>query len=90
MAFLIQMAISRSREYQADASAARLLGSGENLAKALKKLEAGVCDHPMQKESTAGASLFIVSPFSWKGFMTMLSTHPATEERIKRLQNLEL
>jgi len=90
MAFLIQMAISRSREYQADESAARLLGSSKGLAQALKKLESGVRDHPLQSNSTAGASLFIVNPFNWKGFMTMLSTHPATEDRIKRLNGLAL
>lgn len=86
MAFLIQMAISRSREYQADASGAELLHDGTALAKALKKLESGVRHHPMTKESSAGASLFIVNPFSWKGFMTMLSTHPSTDDRIKRLE----
>lgn len=90
MAFLIQMAISRSREYQADESAARLLGSGEGLVKALKKLEEGVKEHPMRGGGEAGASLFIVNPFSWKGFMTILSTHPATEDRVKRLQSLKL
>lgn len=90
MAFLIQMAISRAREYQADESAARLLGSGEGLVKALRKLEDGVKEHPMQGASEAGASLFIVNPFSWKGFMTMLSTHPATDDRVKRLQALQL
>ena len=88
MAFLIQMAISRSREYQADESAARLLGSGEGLVKALKKLEDGVKEHPMKAGGEAGASLFIVNPFSWKGFMKILSTHPATEDRVKRLQSL--
>ncbi len=90
MAFLIQMAISRSREYQADESAARLLGTGDGLVKALRKLEEGVKEHPMRQESTAGASLFIVNPFSWKGFMKILSTHPATDDRVKRLQSLKL
>lgn len=90
MAFLIQMAISRAREYQADESAARLLGTGEGLVKALRKLEEGVKEHPMRQESTAGASLFIVNPFSWKGFMTMLSTHPATDDRVKRLHGMKL
>ncbi|MBI5798214.1 zinc metalloprotease HtpX [Candidatus Woesearchaeota archaeon] len=89
MAFLIQMAISRSREYQADLSGAHLLKNGEHLAKALEKLEHGVHAHPMHNESTAGASLFIVNPFSWKGFMTMLSTHPSTEDRVKRLRAMK-
>lgn len=90
MAFLIQMAISRSREYQADESGARLLGNANGLASALQKLEHGVKNHPLQFGSEAGASLFIVNPFTWKGFMTMLSTHPHTEERIKRLKGLSL
>ena len=90
MAFLIQMAISRSREYQADESAARLLGSGDGLVRALHKLENGVKRHPLGFGSEAGASLFIVNPFTWKGFMTILSTHPATEERVARLKLLSL
>ena len=89
MAFLIQMAISRSREYQADESAARLLGNGEGLVKALRKLEHGVRDHPLEHGSKAGASLFIVNPFTWKGMMTLLSTHPHTDDRVKRLQGLK-
>ena len=89
MALLIQMAISRSREYEADASGARLLGDGTALAKALKKLETGVHHHPLKEGSPAGASLFIVNPFSWKGIMTLLSTHPPTEERVKRLEGMK-
>jgi heat shock protein HtpX len=86
MAFLIQMAISRSREYQADKSAAKILGSPHGLIKALQKLEDGVRKHPL-KASNAGASLFIVNPFSGKGITQMLSTHPTTENRIKKLKS---
>ncbi len=87
MAFLIQMAISRTREYQADKSAAKLVGSPDGLINALHKLETGVRKHPLKASSKAGASLFIVNPFSAKGFMTLLSTHPATEDRIERLKS---
>jgi len=90
MAALIQLAISRSREYQADESAARLLGTGKGLVNALRKLERGVSAAPLDVGTTAGASLFIVNPFSMKGFTTLLSTHPLTEDRIKRLESLSL
>jgi len=89
MAFFIQMAISRSREYQADKSAAQLLKDSQGLVRALKKLETGVREHPMRQESVAGASLFIVNPFSWKGITSLLSTHPPMDERIQRLQKME-
>jgi len=88
MAFLIQMAISRSREFEADKSAAKILHNPHGLIKALDKLENGVKTHPLKFGSKAGASLFIVNPFSAKGFTNMLSTHPPMEERIKRLKNL--
>ena len=89
MAFLIQMAISRSREYLADESAAKILKDSKGLSSALKKLESGVKEHPFTNESSAGASLFIVNPFSWKGFMSMLSTHPSTDDRITRLNSMK-
>ena len=56
----------------------------------MRKLESGVRDHPLEHGSEAGASLFIVNPFTWKGIMTLLSTHPQTEDRVKRLQGLKL
>jgi len=89
MAFLIQMAISRSREYMADASAAKLLKNSKGLSSALKRLESGVKENPFTNESTAGASLFIVNPFTWKGFMSIMSTHPATDDRIKKLDAIK-
>ncbi len=88
MAMLIQLAISRSREYLADASAAKILHNPHGLIGALKKLDEGVKKHPLKFGSEAGASLFIVNPFSMKGMLSMLSTHPATEDRIKKLKNL--
>ena len=69
MAFLIQMAISRSREYQADASAAKLLHNPHGLIRALEKLDHGVKRHPMRNGSKAGASLFIMNPFKSNGFV---------------------
>tara|TARA_Y100000310_G_scaffold340932_1_gene438399 strand:+ start:237 stop:1079 length:843 start_codon:yes stop_codon:yes gene_type:complete len=88
MAMLIQLAISRSREYLADASAAKILHNPHGLIGALKKLDHGVKRNPLKRASTAGASLFIVNPFSMKGVMAMLSTHPPIEDRIKKLKDL--
>ncbi|MBL7051756.1 MAG: zinc metalloprotease HtpX [Nanoarchaeota archaeon] len=90
MAFLIQMAISRSREYLADESAARILHSPHGLIKALEKLENGVKRHPLKFGSKAGASLFIVNPFSMRGLTKFLSTHPPMEDRIKKLKALNV
>ncbi len=90
MAFLIQMAISRSREYLADESAAKILHSPHGLIKALEKLENGVKKHPLKFGSKAGASLFIVNPFSMKGFTKFLSTHPPMKDRIKKLKSLHV
>ncbi len=88
MAFLIQMAISRSREYEADKSAAKILHTPDGLIKALQKLETGVSRNPLRFGSQAGASLFILNPFSGKAFMKILSTHPSTEDRVARLKKL--
>ena len=90
-ATLLQLAVSRSREFEADASAARLLGEGEPLARALEKLEAGVQAIPMDA-NPATAHLFIVSPLAGgRGAAGLLAklmrTHPLTEERIERLRN---
>jgi heat shock protein HtpX len=89
-ATMLQLAISRSREFEADAEAARLLGDGEPLAQALQKLEMGARAIPMHA-SPATAHLFIVSPLSGgRGtagiFAKMLRTHPLTEERVARLR----
>jgi heat shock protein HtpX len=84
-AAVIQMAISRSREYQADASGAKFCGHPLWLANALKKLEMGAQQVPMQAEK-ATAHMFIVHPFSAGGISKLFSTHPPTEERIARLE----
>ena len=84
-ALLIQMAISRSREYQADASGARLSGNPHGLARALATLHQASARVPLAA-SPATAHMFIVNPFSRRGLTSMFSTHPPIEERIARLE----
>lgn len=84
VAVILQMAISRSREYGADATGARFAGSPHGLARALEKLGAYNKRIPL-KTSTATSSLFIVAPLSGGGMMRLFSTHPPIEERVKRL-----
>lgn len=86
-AMLIQLAISRSREYLADSEGAHLCGNPLSLAGALKKLHMGVARNPMDVNPSA-APLFIVNPFSAKGVTALFSTHPPMEERIKRLEDM--
>jgi heat shock protein HtpX len=83
-AMLIQMAVSRSREYQADASGARLVGYPQGLANALRKLAAAKERLPLPA-SPSTAHLFIVNPLSGRSLMNLFSTHPPLEERIARL-----
>lgn len=89
VALLIQFAISRSREYLADESGAKLVGSGHSLASALHKLENGCHAAPLRFGSPATSSLFIVNPFTAKGFIALFSTHPPTQERISRLSRMK-
>jgi heat shock protein HtpX len=84
-AALIQMAISRSREYEADASGARACGNPLWLANALRKLEAGSRRAPMDA-NPATAHMFIVNPLRGGGMMSLFSTHPPMEDRIARLE----
>ena len=86
-AMLIQMAISRTREYGADAAAARYTGSPHGLISALEKLEGWSKRIPMDA-SPATAHMFIIKPFSAGALMRLFSTHPSTEMRIFRLQRL--
>ncbi len=86
-AMVVQMAISRSREFEADAGAARLLGDPTPLISALRKLEVGAERIPMQANQ-ATAHMFIVSPLRGGGMVRWFSTHPSTEERVKRLQGM--
>ena len=89
-ALLIQMAISRSREFQADATGAQLCGDPEALARALQKLDYGASRVPSHA-TPATASLFIVSPLTGtQSLMNLFSTHPNMEERIRRLRAMSL
>jgi heat shock protein HtpX len=88
-ASLIQLAISRTREYQADASGARLTHNPRYLASALHKLEVSNEREPLDA-SPATAHLFIVNPLSAQGFARLFSTHPPIEERIRRLEQMTI
>lgn len=83
-AMLIQMAISRSREYAADAAGASFAGSPRGLASALQKIAVSSRRVPMKAEP-ATAHMFIMNPLSGKSLMNLFSTHPAVEKRIERL-----
>jgi heat shock protein HtpX len=83
-AMLIQSAISRSREFAADAEGARIAGSPYGLADALRKLETASKRIPMDA-SPATAHMFIMKPFTVRGMLSLFSTHPPTEARIKAL-----
>lgn len=88
-AMLIQMAVSRSREYMADASGAKVTGDPLALASALRKLHMGAQNIPLQvSDATANstAHMFIVNPLTGGGLASLFSTHPAMEERIVRLE----
>jgi heat shock protein HtpX len=87
-AMLIQLAISRSREYLADEGGARLAGNPLFLANALRRLEAGVARRPMENANPSTAHMFIVNPFAAKGVLALFSTHPPLEERIRRLEDM--
>lgn len=86
-ATLIQLAISRSREFVADEYAARLLRDGRPLARALSRLEQGASNIPADVNPTA-AHLYIVNPLRGGGFLSLFRTHPTTEQRIERLERV--
>ena len=86
-AMLIQLAISRAREYEADKAGAIYSGNPLYLASALEKLDTYAKQIPF-RGSPATENLFIVNPFSAKGLMTLFSTHPPIEERIRRLREM--
>jgi heat shock protein HtpX len=86
-AMLIQLAISRSREYAADESGARLVGHGAGLASALEKLQTASKSRPMIADPST-AHLFIMKPFTGQALSELFSTHPSTEKRIERLREL--
>ena len=86
-AMMVQMAISRGREFGADATGAAISGSPLDLANALRKLEQAAQGVPMET-NPATAHLFIVNPLTGGGLMALFSTHPPMEERILRLENM--
>jgi heat shock protein HtpX len=86
-AMIVQMAISRSREYQADETGAKISGNPLALAGALRKLTEGVKRNPTEVNPTT-AHMFIVSPFAGKSLLTLFSTHPPLEDRIQRLEKM--
>ena len=87
-AMLVQMAISRTREYEADAGGAKIAGNPSGLANALLKLEKGNQVIPMADAKPATAHMFIVNPLHGGGLMKLFSTHPPIEERVKRLNEM--
>jgi len=87
-AMLVQMAISRTREYQADESGARLCRKPLALASALQKIHNIAARHPMEGANPATAHLFIINPLSAKGIVNLFSTHPPVERRIEVLESL--
>ncbi len=84
-AVMVQMAISRSREFGADEAGAQIAGNPLNLAKALQKLHQAYQEIPMEA-NPATSHMFIVNPLSGGGLLRLFSTHPPIEERISRLE----
>jgi heat shock protein HtpX len=87
-AMLVQMAISRTREFEADKGGAQIAGHPSGLANALLKLEKGSQIVPMHDARPATAHMFIVNPLTGGGLMKLFSTHPPIEERVKRLNEM--
>lgn len=87
-AMLIQMAISRSREYLADETGARLSHNPDSLARALEKLSMASQVTPMHDPKPATAHMFIVNPLSGRAIANLFSTHPPIEERVRRLRQM--
>jgi heat shock protein HtpX len=87
-ALLIQMAVSRSREYLADESGARICGRPLALANALRKLHNASQMIPMQEARPTTAHMFIVNPLTGGALLNLFSTHPPMEERVARLEGL--
>lgn len=90
IAMMLQLAISRSREYLADELGSKLIKNSEPLATALLKLEEASQIHPLRFGSQTTSHLFIVNPFSGRALMNLFSTHPPIAERVRRLRSLKL
>jgi heat shock protein HtpX len=87
-AMLIQLAVSRQREYAADRGGAALVGTPTGLANALRKIDSAAKQIPMEDATPATAHLFIMNPFTRQGLMSLFQTHPPTEARIKALMEM--
>lgn len=90
IALIIQLAISRSREYLADSTGAKIVKNPNGLASALKKLSENAKTNPLRFGNSATSHLFIVNPFSARGLIHLFSTHPPLEERIKKLNEMKI
>ncbi len=89
IASLIQLAISRSREYLADESGAKTVKNGHALADALEKIEKNIDIHPLRFGNQATAHLFISNPFRTGTFLNLFMTHPSTKSRVERLRAMK-
>jgi heat shock protein HtpX len=89
-AFMLQMAVSRSREYMADEYSAHLTGRPDMLASALERLESRNRQQPMAHAEPASAHMMIVNPLSGGGLMSLFSTHPSLEARVDRLRHMAI
>ena len=90
MAMLIQLAISRSREYLADETGARIIKNPDALARALEKIDKSTSNVPLGINSPSTSSLYIANPFKANRLMSLLSTHPPMELRVKKLRELKV
>ena len=89
-ALIVQMSISRTREYAADAGSAALTGNPTALAKALKKIEAATLGERLEAASPATAHIYIVSPFDKEGWLrNLFTTHPSVAQRVERLEAIK-
>lgn len=89
IASMIQLAISRSREYMADETGARNVKNGHSLADALEKIEKNIDIHPLRFGNTATSHLFIQNPFRGGNFLKLFQTHPSTKSRVERLRSMK-
>ncbi|MFC1769108.1 zinc metalloprotease HtpX [Nanoarchaeota archaeon] len=90
LAVILQLALSRNREYQADATGAKFIHNPHVLADALHKLDTSIKKHPMGTGSASTAHMFIANPFRLKNIFAILSTHPPMEKRIQKLREMRL
>ncbi|MEK6916492.1 MAG: zinc metalloprotease HtpX [Nanoarchaeota archaeon] len=90
IATILQLAISRQREFIADETAAKITKDPNSLAEALLKIEQGVKLHPMAMGSEATSSLFIANPFKGSGILNLFSTHPPIKDRVAKLRAIKI